>query len=250
MWKGVPPILVGISALFLATWYVVSVVPIVISPNAPDSPPAAMPMLEGPAEAPSTPPADTSEVLDRTPAVNPRLTRANYDRIRGGMTEEQVTALLGDPTEVKIRTNPGEGPTRQIKTIQWIQLTPRATIEVEFIDGRSGTKSTTLSSAASLGQLGRPLTRSLKPTAAALGSANVTRANFDRIENGMTEQQVLAILGPPTGSSTKTGTINDQPFQTRVLVWRQRNASVNITVTLRSEKVSGKNCIQVNALKP
>jgi hypothetical protein len=106
-----------------------------------------------------------------------------------------------------------------------------------------------LSPGASLGQLGDTSTKLLRPTAAGIGSSNLTRANFDRIENGMTEQQVLAILGSPGGSKTKKGTYNGHPFHTKMLLWKQYNPKLTITVTLRSEKVSGKNWIQVGPLK-
>ena len=250
MRKGVPPILAGTLIFVVATWYFRSVVPSLFSPNAPVFPPEEMPTPAVPAEEPPTAPPVTPSAFEPAPAVNPRLTRANFDRIRDGMTEEQVAELLGDPTGAEAKMEHGKSRGHQVTTLQWTQLTSPATIEVEFIDGRSGAKSTTLSPAAPFGQSGGTSTRSLKPTGAAIGSSNVTRANFDRIESGMTEQQVLAILGPPTGSSTKKGTINGQSFQTRLLVWRQKSSNVTITVTLRSEKVSGKNCIQVNPFKP
>jgi hypothetical protein len=68
----------------------------------------------------------------------------------------------------------------------------------------------------------------------------------------MTEDQVRAIFGPPNGSSTKQGTINGQPFHTKVLSWKHSNSNVNltITVTLRDEKVGGKNWIQIGPSKP
>jgi hypothetical protein len=41
--------------------------------------------------------------------ANPRLTRANFDKIHNWMTEEQVKSILGHPTSANIRTDPARG---------------------------------------------------------------------------------------------------------------------------------------------
>lgn len=79
-----------------------------------------------------------------------------------------------------------------------------------------------------------------------VGRSRLTRANFDWIQNGMTENQVTAILGPPHSSSQRTA---------KVLTWRQidrnpdGNLSLTVTVTLRGGKVAGKNWQVINYLK-
>jgi hypothetical protein len=74
----------------------------------------------------------------------------------------------------------------------------------------------------------------------------LTRSNFDRIQNGMTENQVTAILGPPDSSSQRAA---------KVLTWRQidrnhdGNLATTVTVTLRRGKVAGKNWQEINFSK-
>jgi hypothetical protein len=98
-----------------------------------------------------------------------------------------------------------------------------------------------------------PATVSRKsPKAAALDSASarLTRTNFDQIQNGMTEDEVTAILGPPGGSSTRTVNMNGSVNKTRVLSWKHANYDLTITVTLRNDTVGGKNWIQIGAMQP
>lgn len=197
--------------------------------------PAAVPFEGVPTVAPDDP--DTPAP---TPDVNPRLTRSNFDKIHDGMTEERVKALLGDPTGIDQRTG-SDG--RRAKILQWAQRDPFAMIEVVFLDGRSEAKTTTLPPGT---PPGKPGPRAQKPA----GSSGLTRTKFDLIKSGMTEDEVTAILGPPHGTSTHTITSSGQTNRTRMLVWRQKSPNVTITVTLRNEKVSGKNCIQIGPIKP
>jgi hypothetical protein len=86
--------------------------------------------------------------------------------------------------------------------------------------------------------------------AAAPSEPGLTRENFDRIQNGMTEREVTDILGPPKGSSTRTTTTNGHTTKKRVLVWRQyipgqHKPYRTITVTFTNDQVSGKNWIQI-----
>jgi hypothetical protein len=91
--------------------------------------------------------------------------------------------------------------------------------------------------------------KSLKPIGSKLGAATLTRADFEQIQNGMTEREVLAILGSPSGSTSKRGTVNGHPFNTKTMMWKRTNPNIKITVTLRDDKVTGKNCIQINPKK-
>src|SRR5262249_32901453 len=79
------------------------------------------------------------------------------------------------------------------------------------------------------------------PAPSPAGGPRLTRENFDRIQSGMTEDQVTGILGSPGGRSQKTVTSSGVTNQTIMLVWRQPSAYLTITVTLRNQRVSGKN---------
>jgi hypothetical protein len=91
--------------------------------------------------------------------------------------------------------------------------------------------------------------------AAVPSEPGLTRENFDRIQNGMTEREVTDILGPPKGSSTRTTTTNGHTTKKRVLAWRQYIAGQykpyrTITVTFTNDQVSGKNWIQITPKQP
>src|SRR5262249_27212961 len=62
--------------------------------------------------------------------------------------------------------------------------------------------------------------------------AKVTRANYDRIQNGMTENEVTNILGPP---STSSGVPDP-----RILQWNGPDKNPLITLHLHGGKVAGK----------
>src|SRR5262249_55124052 len=149
------------------------------------------------------------------PATTPdssRLTRANFDQIHKGMTEDQVKALLGVPTDVTFKTDPMEGKARLLKTLQWTQLNPPVTIEIETIDGVVDTKTTNLPPA--------PPPKKKKDETQYTGWVGVMREKFDSIENGMTQGEVTYILGPALGSATRTGTINGHEYHIRTLSWK------------------------------
>jgi hypothetical protein len=88
------------------------------------------------------------------------------------------------------------------------------------------------------------------PVAAPAVSSKLTRENFDQIQNGMTEAQVKDILGPPRGSSDNTVTTNASTNRTKTFTWRQVNPNLTVTVTIRNEKVSGKNWRQSAPSQP
>ena len=88
-----------------------------------------------------------------------------------------------------------------------------------------------------------------KPAIRTVRSQVLTREMFDAIQNGMTEKEVLDILGPANGSTSKTIASNGQTNTTKGLMWKQSDPDITITVKLRNGEVSGKNCIQVAPLK-
>ena len=61
----------------------------------------------------------------------------------------------------------------------------------------------------------------------------------------MTEDEVTAILGPPSVTATSTGTFNGNPYQMKTLAWKhyipnKYIAYITITVIIRNEMVTGK----------
>jgi hypothetical protein len=93
------------------------------------------------------------------------------------------------------------------------------------------------------------------PAAALAGSSTLNHDNFDLIKTGMTEDEVTAILGLPLNTSIRMGTHNGHEYKNRFLVWKhyipnQYYPYLTITVTIRSEKVTGKNWIQIGPKQP
>jgi hypothetical protein len=137
---------------------------------------------------PPTPrPVDTSEPSAEAPPPKAAQTP----------TESPSTQTVAPPT-----SPPAETATR-----------PQATAGTT----KPGGKSTTLSPAAPAKERGVTTTKASNATVSLKSSSKLTRENFDQIVNGMTEDEVTAICGPPNGTSTKQGTFNGQPFKTRML---------------------------------
>ena len=66
----------------------------------------------------------------------------------------------------------------------------------------------------------------------------------------MTEDEVWAILGPPSGSGRKTSTINGVTTRSKTLTWRHPSLNLTIVVIIRNETVGYKNWIQINPPQP
>jgi hypothetical protein len=238
--KGVLVLLAGLVAFLGALCYFMAGEPraepaaTLLAPST-STPPSSAP------ESKAVPAADVWMAINTAPKVNPRLTRAHFDQIQDGMTEERLTRLLGEVTEVKIQTKPDPNDDDLVKVLRWAQRESHETIEVELVNGRSQGKSTTLAAAAVVGKL--PILLAEPP--------GMSRRNFEKIANGMTENQVTAILGPFGGSTTREGTWNGNPFHRRTLLWKQSSPQqdLTITVTFSDHKVSGKNWIQLTPIK-
>jgi internalin A len=256
MWKGVTLVTAGILAFIVGVWCFAPAAPSPAAVSAPDPPPMEVPPATTDAILPLSPPAETDETPATAPSAltppntpetaNPRLTRANFDLIANGMTEEQVKVLLGNPTAAKLKTN----PTR--RALQWAQRKPFAVIEVEFINGLSAAKTTTLVPAAPPPDPAVTSTKPPNPAPVYAGWGKMTRANFELIKNGMTEDEVRAIFGPPKGTASRTTTMEGNTFRQKTLMWShyQPDLTLKITVTIRNEKVSGKNWIQIGPAVP
>jgi hypothetical protein len=258
--KGLILALFGILAFLGGVWYFASASSSPVGSTEPTPRATEVSALSGTAatsptraaaETASTPAPDPDDPPETVPVptANPRLTRANFDQIREGMTEEEVQALLGKPTGAKVLSDPGKHEGRKVTTLQWSQHVPFASIDVDFIAGLARAKTTTLTPAAPGKEPAATSARSQKPQASPAGSSKLTREKFEQIRNGMTEEEVLAILGPPSGSRASQGTYNGNPYQMKSLLWKEDNPNRTITVKIRDYKVSGKNWIQ-NDPKP
>jgi hypothetical protein len=64
-----------------------------------------------------------------------------------------------------------------------------------------------------------PPTSNTEPT-----GNTVTRAHFDRLRSGMTEAQVIAIMGPPAAAENH----DDAQGKSRQLVWRNGNEYITV----------------------
>jgi hypothetical protein len=62
-----------------------------------------------------------------------RMTKENFERITNGMTENEVTAILGKPFERWHSTAMKQGPTT---IMVWQLYEPNLTIKVYFIRGK------------------------------------------------------------------------------------------------------------------
>jgi len=273
LWTVVAVVAIGFLTFGVGIWYFdwAGGLPFASNAAAPLELPDLSQAAAAPAPVPSPPeeidsaPPEIDETLRPAPPVNPRLTLASYERIHDGMTEDEVTAFLGDPTAVRLKSDLSRKPPRQIRVLRWRQLKPFEEIEVEFVDGLSRATFTTLSAAeppkkpsetsqpsAPPVQPASPPAQSPKPRSSPSAWPGLTRANFDQIQNGMTESQVVSLLGLPSGSATRTGTMNSNLFYIKTLTWRQQassDVSLTVLVTLRNDKVSGKNWIQVGPKK-
>jgi hypothetical protein len=160
------------------------------------------------------------------------------------MTEEQVRDVLGSPNSVKTKTVPEIDLDNQIRVFQWAQTLPPRMIEVEFFNGVAGTKTTTLPPAAPSKSGGMTIET---PRSNAWAQSRMTRENFDRITNGMTESEVTAILGKPYERWHSTAT---KQGPTTIMMWIMYEPDLTIKVTFRRGKVAGKNWILIKPKRP
>ena len=95
-------------------------------------------------DAPPTPPtpAAPAPAKPTIPEKNTRLTWTNFEKIRSGMTEDQVRKVLGDPTDGYIKTDKND--VEMCRVFRWEQLTPPIHIEVNFANGKSTERTTNI----------------------------------------------------------------------------------------------------------
>jgi hypothetical protein len=253
-WPIAIAVLVPIIAFFGGTWYFLnaesssgpSTAPATASTDISVPPEATIEdeasKVEDPKISSSSIPATSS-----ASATVSRLTRANFDKIKKGMSEEQVRAILGSPTETTFKTDTAKDQGRMVKSLQWSQVSPSAAIEIEFIDGLAGTKTTTLPPPP-------PPRPKLTDNDLLAGLPLRLRQNYPLIKGGMTEDEVTDLIGPGLGTHIETGTINGNPYHIKTWSWKyyipdQYYPYVTVIVKFTNGKVTGQNWMQVEPKK-
>src|SRR5947209_17093149 len=80
--------------------------------------------------------------------------------------------------------------------------------------------------------------------------AKITRANYDQIQSGMSEDDVTALLGGPSGSTSQRGAVNGHPYNKKSMTWKSADRTVTITVKLTDGKVTGRNFSKITLRQP
>jgi hypothetical protein len=96
-------------------------------------------LLDSAAQARHTKPGEPSIVSSEpasSSAGSSKLTRQNFDQIQSGMTEDQVTDILGSPKGRSQKTVTSSGSTTQTRVLSWTQVNPNLTITVTFTNER------------------------------------------------------------------------------------------------------------------
>ena len=131
--------------------------------------------------------------------TTPMITKANYDKIKGGMQRIDLQFLLGNPSQANQPPDAVMSPIVSDKGKVFIWKNGQDTITVALNpDGKAACWSGNIGGQAL--PLQTDLTYAVKP-----GNANpnaaVTKANFDKITQGMAAVAVLQLLGQPSFQS-------------------------------------------------
>jgi outer membrane protein assembly factor BamE (lipoprotein component of BamABCDE complex) len=131
-----------------------------------------------------------------------KITKENQEKIQLGMTEDDVRAILGDPTMTEDPRAPFQdvGSPRRLediantKTLVWQDGSNK--IRVEFLNSRAVQVTGDF-----------PTVGEQQPDS----SAGLTEENFRRLKQNMTEREVNNILGKPRSTTVNTATWEDGP---------------------------------------
>jgi len=180
------------------------------------------------------------------------VTKENYNKIKNGMTESEVTNILGSPTRSQDFLGSKKSFWEDDNKVIMITFQSRKVAGHAFIDAKDmanamnnikpgeqpkvidpfGTGNNPKQDAApwKVENKPNPIQQPNKPVG---NNPGVTKANFDRIQNGMTLQEVTAILGQPS-ENTALGDVN-------FLKWNQAaNVVPLVTIHMRQGKVVAK----------
>ncbi|HVS34925.1 MAG TPA: hypothetical protein VMS17_05045, partial [Gemmataceae bacterium] len=161
------------------------------------------PNQSGQSGAPSNPPAAT-------------LTKENFDKIDTSMGIAEVRALLGPETDIGRKPPEYDFVSGQTKIVVIVML--GKVVKKENNQGWSVVYPSGTPGAAPTGQ-------------------TVTKDNFDKIDRGMTEQEVIALLGPSDGGSPPSA--QDQ----RILSWTSKELKIAVSVTFKDGKATDKSAV-------
>jgi hypothetical protein len=177
--------------------------------------------LRGTAPADAPPGAAPPQAAARGPAADPapgKPTAENFTRIRPGMTEAEVKALLGEPTQVSdtkqlaplmplIGKDAADDP--NMRVLVW--KPGRGQILIGFLGGKLA-----LTSASLPGARGDAAPR---PEA-------VTEENFGKLKYGMSQAEARQVLGPPAQMQS-AGILLEGGSIGTALLWRRGRDSID-----------------------
>jgi hypothetical protein len=143
-----------------------------------------------------TAPIQTDNALnDKSPGPTSenRITPDNVRKVRKGMLEKELTDILGNPTFTEITLGGG-------KNMSYINPTTEVEVLIVFVVGKANAITGKLNGNPNLdffdsNTRNGPLTPNQNPRKL---DPRFTVENVQKLRKGMTEQQVLATLGPPT----------------------------------------------------
>ncbi|MEZ5307395.1 MAG: DUF3862 domain-containing protein [Pyrinomonadaceae bacterium] len=171
-------------------------------------------------EVPSTPASDTTKDKDsdsdkKSSSSGAGLTMESYEKIKPGMSYDDVAEILGDKgTETRSSTIGNS----ELKSYKW-EGDNFIRIYVNFKDDKVTSKNQT----------------GLKGNAKA-GGDEINMEKYEKIKNGMSLKDVQAAIGSD-GEETSSSSIGNSTYETRK--WSGANYSY-IMVSFRDDKVSSK----------
>ena len=155
------------------------------------------------------------------------VTLDDYGKIKGGMTEAEVTAILGPATNVLQDTKDIQAAAvfGNLRGLQW--KNGDNTIVVNFTNDHVTTWSCLIDGTAR-NQVAWQNDRPNPPPPVTLPNGTITVANYNQIQKGMSEAQVKGVLGEPVNAMDAAGK--------RILVY-QSFMQGSITITLEKGQV-------------
>ncbi|NNE64979.1 MAG: DUF3862 domain-containing protein [Pyrinomonadaceae bacterium] len=144
------------------------------------------------------------------------LSMANYEKIKSGMSHKEVSDILGsDGSETRSSTS---GNT-EYKSYKW-EGDNYVRIYVNFKDDKMTSKSQT----------------GLKSSSSSGGGADISKAKYDKIETGMSIDEVEKIIGSK-GEETSSSSVGSSSYKS--FRWKGEKFSF-ISVRFKDDKVSSK----------
>lgn len=170
-----------------------------------------------------TPTTDSSTTTESTPKTTTSssdsgdLTMANYEKIKNGMTYDEVSELLGSKGEETRSSTAGKS---EYKSYKW-EGDKYKRIYVNFRDDKVNSKS----------QSGLSGSSTAKD-----GDADISMDKYNQIKNGMSYEEIVKIIGSEgeQSSNSKIGDIEISSYR-----WKGPNYS-NIFGTFRDNKLTSK----------